>query len=250
MPRSEAPRDRASTLRRRPARRRLDRHAPSRGAANGRFMRVVHVRSARRTTSGLPADRFLDREISLAAVQRAGAPARRRRERPAARAGPLPRDLHVATSTSSSWSGSPASSAASPPASPSARRPAWSRARCSSRSRSSPTSCRRCRPRVYKDKVRPALEDEGITIVRWDELERRRARAPAAELFADRVFPVLTPLAVDPAHPFPYISGLSLNLAVVLVNPKTGKEHFARVKVPPLLPRLLHIEPEPGEPAT
>ena len=61
---------------------------------------------------------------------------------------------------------------------------------------------------------------------------------------------MLTPLAVDPAHPFPYISGLSLNLAVVLINPKTGKEHFARVKVPPLLPRLLHIEPEAGESAT
>jgi polyphosphate kinase len=57
------------------------------------------------------------------------------------------------------------------------------------------------------------------------------------------------PLAVDPAHPFPYISGLSLNLAVVLVNPKTGKEHFARVKVPPLLPRLLHLETELGDPA-
>ena len=49
---------------------------------------------------------------------------------------------------------------------------------------------------------------------------------------------MLTPLAVDPAHPFPYISGLSLNLAVMLVNPKTGNEHFARVKVPPSLPRL------------
>ncbi|HOT57439.1 MAG TPA: polyphosphate kinase 1, partial [Ornithinibacter sp.] len=54
-------------------------------------------------------------------------------------------------------------------------------------------------------------------------------------------FPVLTPLAVDPAHPFPYISGLSLNLAVVLVNPRTGKEHFARVKVPPVLPRMLRV---------
>lgn len=53
---------------------------------------------------------------------------------------------------------------------------------------------------------------------------------------------MLTPLAVDPAHPFPYISGLSLNLAVILVNPKTGKEHFARVKVPPLLPRLLRVD--------
>jgi polyphosphate kinase len=102
---------------------------------------------------------------------------------------------------------------------------------------------------VYKDKVQPALEEEGIAIVRWDELSDDE-QALQSEQFTERVFPVLTPLAVDPAHPFPYISGLSLNLAVVLVNPKTGKEHFARVKVPPLLPRLLHIEPELGEPVT
>src|SRR6478609_2244365 len=100
---------------------------------------------------------------------------------------------------------------------------------------------------VYKEKVQPALEDEGISIVRWDELSDDE-RELQSQQFAERVFPVLTPLAVDPAHPFPYISGLSLNLAVLLVNPNTGKEHFARVKVPPLLPRLLRIEPELGEP--
>jgi polyphosphate kinase len=102
---------------------------------------------------------------------------------------------------------------------------------------------------VYKEKVQPALEDEGISIVRWDELSDAE-QALQSQHFAERVFPVLTPLAVDPAHPFPYISGLSLNLAVLLVNPKTGKEHFARVKVPPLLPRLLHIDPDAGEPVT
>ena len=59
--------------------------------------------------------------------------------------------------------------------------------------------------------------------------------------FESKVFPVLTPLAVDPSHPFPYISGLSLNLAVVVRNPVTGNELFARVKVPPLLPRFLNI---------
>ena len=94
--------------------------------------------------------------------------------------------------------------------------------------------------RVYDDLVQPALEDEGIQIVRWDELSDDE-QAQVGELFTERVFPVLTPLAVDPAHPFPYISGLSLNLAVLLINPKTGKEHFARVKVPPLLPRLLRV---------
>ena len=96
--------------------------------------------------------------------------------------------------------------------------------------------------RVYAEQVRPALGTEGITIVRWDELSDEE-RARLGETFTSRLFPVLTPLAVDPAHPFPYISGLSLNLAVVLVNPRTGKEHFARVKVPPVLPRLIRIEP-------
>ncbi|MGH1554199.1 RNA degradosome polyphosphate kinase [Streptomyces sp. L7] len=75
-------------------------------------------------------------------------------------------------------------------------------------------------------------------MVRWNELtEKEQARL--FTLFRHRIFPVLTPLAVDPAHPFPYISGLSLNLAVVVRNPVTGHRHFARVKVPPLLSRFL-----------
>ena len=95
--------------------------------------------------------------------------------------------------------------------------------------------------RTFAEEVQPALAEEGIVLQRWTDLaddERRRL----SSWFRDRVFPVLTPLAVDPAHPFPYISGLSLNLAVTLVNPKTGNEHFARVKVPPLLPRLVRVE--------
>ncbi|WP_330474687.1 RNA degradosome polyphosphate kinase [Terrabacter sp. C0L_2] len=94
---------------------------------------------------------------------------------------------------------------------------------------------------VFQHDVRPSLEDEGITVVRWDDLDEDD-REPLHYFFADRVFPVLTPLAVDPAHPFPYISGLSLNLAVLLQNPKTGTEHFARVKVPPSLPRFILVE--------
>src|SRR5690348_2303352 len=62
--------------------------------------------------------------------------------------------------------------------------------------------------------------------------------------FREQIFPVLTPLAVDPAHPFPYISGLSLNLAVVVRNPVSGHEHYARVKVPPLLSRFLEAGPQ------
>jgi len=95
--------------------------------------------------------------------------------------------------------------------------------------------------RVFAEQVQPQLAADGITLVRWDDLgesEQDRLR----KFFRRQIFPVLTPLAVDPAHPFPYISGLSLNLAVVVVNPSTGKEHFARVKVPPLLPRFIAVD--------
>jgi polyphosphate kinase len=84
----------------------------------------------------------------------------------------------------------------------------------------------------------PALASNDLAIVRWGDLGKAERRRLSAE-FAERVHPVLTPLAVDPAHPFPYISGLSLNLAVVVADDVDGAEHFARVKVPPLLPRLL-----------
>lgn len=99
--------------------------------------------------------------------------------------------------------------------------------------------------RVFQNHIRPALEEEGIRIVRADELTGED-RAYLNDFFRESVYPVLTPLAVDPAHPFPYISGLSLNLAVLLVNPKSGREHFARVKVPPSLPRLVTL-PAPPE---
>jgi len=96
---------------------------------------------------------------------------------------------------------------------------------------------------AFYDDVLPALVKEGIEITRWDDLDddvQARLRA----LFGERIFPVLTPLAVDPSHPFPYISGLSLNLAVVVRNPRTGTEHFARVKVPPNFQRFLPVAEE------
>jgi polyphosphate kinase len=93
---------------------------------------------------------------------------------------------------------------------------------------------------VFRDELVPALTDEGIELVRWAELDRDEQKY-CKRLFRDRVFPVLTPLAVDPAHPFPYISGLSLNLAVLVRNPRTGKEHFARVKVPPIFSRFVPL---------
>jgi polyphosphate kinase len=94
--------------------------------------------------------------------------------------------------------------------------------------------------RLFLDDVSPALSAAGIAVARWSELTEPE-RKEMSEYVAERVFPVLTPLAVDPAHPFPYISGLSLNLAVVVRHPATGVDHFARVKVPPVLPRLVPL---------
>ncbi|PID97586.1 MAG: RNA degradosome polyphosphate kinase [Actinobacteria bacterium] len=89
--------------------------------------------------------------------------------------------------------------------------------------------------------ILPALADAGIHLRRWKELETEQ-QEQLTTYFRRRIFPVLTPLAVDPSHPFPYISGLSLNIAVVVRNPLTGKLHFARVKVPPSLPRVINVD--------
>ena len=93
---------------------------------------------------------------------------------------------------------------------------------------------------VFANEVTPALDAAGIRFANWDELSDDD-RAHLEELFAELIFPVLTPLAVDPAHPFPYISNLSLNLAVTVRDPSSGDERFARVKVPPLLPRFVAL---------
>jgi polyphosphate kinase len=90
----------------------------------------------------------------------------------------------------------------------------------------------------FHEQIRPALAGEGIEILRWEDLGREE-RTALRKLFRERIRPVLTPLAVDPAHPFPYISGLSLNLAVTVRNPATGHTVFARVKVPSQLPRFV-----------
>ena len=93
---------------------------------------------------------------------------------------------------------------------------------------------------VFSEQIVPALWTEGIKLVRWEDLAPPEQKY-CKKLFKDRVFPILTPLAVDPAHPFPYISGLSLNLAVLIQDPHTGKEHFARVKVPSNLTRFVSV---------
>ena len=93
---------------------------------------------------------------------------------------------------------------------------------------------------VLREEVTPALAEAGIELLDWADLSDDDRKHLTAE-FEHRIFPVLTPLAVDPGHPFPYISNLSLNLAVVVLDPRTGDRRFARVKVPPLLPRYVAL---------
>ncbi len=87
----------------------------------------------------------------------------------------------------------------------------------------------------------PALAKEGIEIVDYESLDAQDTDA-IEEVFLEGIFPVLTPLAVDPGHPFPYISNLSLNLAVMVRDRNTGDSRFARVKIPPLLPRFIPLD--------
>ncbi|SHF61810.1 polyphosphate kinase [Jatrophihabitans endophyticus] len=94
--------------------------------------------------------------------------------------------------------------------------------------------------RCFRDEVTPRLEAEGIHVRRWDDLDDEE-RGRLAEYFQAKVFPVLTPLAVDPSHPFPYISGLSLNLAVLVRDPDEQVQRFARVKVPNNVPRFVVV---------
>ena len=96
---------------------------------------------------------------------------------------------------------------------------------------------------ILHDEVLPELAQHGITIVRWEEVDES-SREVLTEWFKEKVFPVLTPLAVDPSHPFPYISGLSLNLAISVRNPLTRAELFARVKVPPSMERFVRTRAE------
>ncbi|MBX9981318.1 MULTISPECIES: RNA degradosome polyphosphate kinase [Mycobacterium] len=100
--------------------------------------------------------------------------------------------------------------------------------------------------RVFLDSVLPALEEEGISIVTWADLDEAE-REHLSTYFHEQVFPVLTPLAVDPAHPFPFVSGLSLNLAITVKQPEDGTQHFARVKVPDNVDRFVELEAKDGD---
>jgi polyphosphate kinase len=94
---------------------------------------------------------------------------------------------------------------------------------------------------VFLHSVRPELAEEGIHIVTWAELTDGE-RAEQSKYFNENVFPVLTPLAVDPAHPFPFVSGLSLNMAITVKSPDDGTEHFARIKVPDNVGRFVLLK--------
>jgi len=99
--------------------------------------------------------------------------------------------------------------------------------------------------KVFMESVRPALADEGIIVVTWAQLDDDE-RSRLSTYFHEQVFPVLTPLAVDPAHPFPFVSGLSLNLAITVRQPEDHTQHFARIKVPDNVDRFVELGPREG----
>jgi polyphosphate kinase len=97
--------------------------------------------------------------------------------------------------------------------------------------------------RLWREEIHPALAQNGVLVCDYAQLSDAQRRE-ANHYFRREVFPILTPLAVDPGHPFPLISNLSLSLAITM-NDKQGEERFARVKVPPMLPRFVPVTPDP-----
>ncbi|NMW65944.1 RNA degradosome polyphosphate kinase [Mobiluncus mulieris] len=103
----------------------------------------------------------------------------------------------------------------------------------------------------FQETIRPELDKAGLVITGWEALNDTQKNA-LHRYFRNQVFPILSPLAIDPAHPFPFISGLALNLAILVRNPSSGKDHFARLKVPAQLPRFVPlseqgVENDPSE---
>ena len=96
---------------------------------------------------------------------------------------------------------------------------------------------------IYLDELAPALAEAGVAIVSWQDLDQPE-RKGLQEIYEQRIFPVLTPLAVDPSHPFPYISNLALSIAAMVADPdsETGERRFVRVKVPTVFPRLVEVD--------
>ena len=94
---------------------------------------------------------------------------------------------------------------------------------------------------LLREHILPELKNNDIILQRWEDVSPEE-KAMLSREFDQRIFPILTPLVVDPAHPFPYVSGLALSIAVMLRDPVNNEERFARLKVPPLLPRFLKLE--------
>ncbi|HEX3087360.1 MAG TPA: RNA degradosome polyphosphate kinase, partial [Ilumatobacteraceae bacterium] len=94
--------------------------------------------------------------------------------------------------------------------------------------------------KLLLDTLVPELAEKGVQLVNWDDLDAAD-RLYLVDVFEQRIFPVLTPLAVDPAHPFPYISNLALSLAAMVTDPDTSERRFARVKVPTVFPRWVGL---------
>ena len=95
--------------------------------------------------------------------------------------------------------------------------------------------------RCFRDQVQPALAEAGVRVVDWEQLDAAD-RAHLTDYYEQRIYPILMPLAVDPAHPFPYISGRALNLSIRVRNPRTEKVEFARLKVPQMIPRYVRVD--------
>ncbi|MFP5489232.1 MAG: RNA degradosome polyphosphate kinase, partial [Acidimicrobiia bacterium] len=93
---------------------------------------------------------------------------------------------------------------------------------------------------IFMEQLVPALREHGIAIVQWDELSEPERQA-MSEYFDHRIFPVLTPLAVDPGHPFPYISNLAISIAAHVADPESGERRFVRLKVPTVFPRMIEV---------
>ena len=95
--------------------------------------------------------------------------------------------------------------------------------------------------KCWSDMVQPGLEQAGIRIVRWNSLDSAD-REVLEDYYEQHIYPVLMPLAVDPAHPFPYISGRALNISIRVRNPRSDKVEFARLKVPQMIPRYVRVD--------
>lgn len=95
---------------------------------------------------------------------------------------------------------------------------------------------------IWREQLHPQLQAAGIHVLNYSELSNKQ-KSRIRDYFEDEIFPVLTPLATDPARPFPHISNLSMNLAALVRDPVSGQTKFARLKVPPSLPRLVPLRP-------